>query len=122
MKNIFAAFGCLCLLSMPLVSVSAPVNFYQEDKPKKEIKISMNSSNYREGTTELKILEGFLKQANIKDRYLHSSLNKLSDKYFFFEEATVDEAMEILSIVFDVQFNIKTVGKKKFCFVEPRKK
>ena len=90
-----------------------------EPKPKKEISISLNSSYYRNAK---EVIEGFFKQANIRNKYIDSSLDKADKKNFSFVDFTVDEAIEYLSSKYNVQFNVETIGKKKIYNVEPKKK
>jgi len=90
-----------------------------EPKPKKEISISLNSTYYRNAK---EVIEGFFKQANIKNKYIDSSLDKLEKKNFSFVDFTVDEAVEYLSSKYNVQFSVEMIGKKKIYNVEPKKK
>jgi len=90
-----------------------------EPKPKKEISISLNSSYYRNAK---EVIEGFFKQANIRNKYIDGSLDKADKKNFSFVDFTVDEAIEYLSSKYNVQFNVETIGKKKIYNVEPKKK
>jgi len=90
-----------------------------EPKPKKEISISLNSTYYRNAK---EVIEGFFKQANIRNKYIDSSLDKADKKNFSFVDFTLDEAIEYLSSKYNVQFNVETIGKKKIYNVEPKKK
>ena len=90
-----------------------------EPKPKKEISISLNSSYYRNAK---EVIEGFFKQANIRNKYIDSSLDKADKKNFSFVDFTVDEAVEYLSSKYNVRFTVETIGKKKIYNVEPKKK
>ncbi len=90
-----------------------------EPKSKKEISISLNSSYYRNAK---EVIEGFFKQANIRNKYIDSSLDKAEKKNFSFVDFTVDEAVEYLSSKYNVQFTVETIGKKKIYNVEPKKK
>ena len=90
-----------------------------EPKPKKEISISLNSSYYRNAK---EVIEGFFKQANIRNKYIDSSLDKADKKNFSFVDFTVDEAVEYLSSKYNVQFTVEMIGKKKIYNVEPKKK
>ena len=94
-------------------------NAQDEPKPKKEISISLNSSYYRNAK---EVIEGFFKQANIRNKYIDSSLDKADKKNFSFVDFTVDEAVEYLSSKYNVQFSVETIGKKKIYNVEPKKK
>jgi hypothetical protein len=121
MNNYFVVLGCLFLFSAPIKSFSQPVQpvVQVDEKPKKEILISINSSYYRNAK---EVIEGFFKQANIRNRYIDSSLEKTDKKNFTFVDFTVDEAIEYLSSKYNVQFNVETIGKKKIYNVEPKKK
>ena len=121
MNNIFAILSFFCILPAPLKDFSQPVQFmFQVDeKPKKEILISLNSSFYRNAK---EVVEGFFKQANIRNKYIDSSLEKLDKKNFSFVDFTVDEAVEYLSSKYNVTFTVETIGKKKIYNVEPKKK
>ena len=90
-----------------------------EPKPKKEISISLNSTYYRNAK---EVIEGFFKQANIRNKYIDSSLDKADKKNFSFVDFTLDEAIEYLSSKYNVQFTVETIGKKKIYNVEPKKK
>ena len=90
-----------------------------EPKPKKEISISLNSSYYRNAK---EVIEGFFKQANIRNKYIDSSLDNVDKKNFSFVDFSVDEAIAYLSSKYNVQFNVETIGKKKIYNVEPKKK
>ena len=91
----------------------------RKPKPKKEISISLNSSYYRNAK---EVIEGFFKQANIRNKYIDSSLDKADKKNFSFVDFTVDEAVEYLSSKYNVQFSVEMIGKKKIYNVEPKKK
>ena len=121
MINVFAILSFLCILSAPIKDFSLPVQptFQYDEKPKKEILISLNSTYYRNAK---EVLEGFFKQANIRNKYIDSSLDKLDKKNFSFVDFTIDEAVEYLSSKYNVQFSVETIGKKKIYNVEPKKK
>ena len=90
MKNYSAIIYTLLFFSL-----CGNVNASQEEpKPKKEISISLNSSYYRNAK---EVIEGFFKQANIRNKYIDSSLDKTDKKNFSFVDFTVDEAIEYLS-------------------------
>ena len=67
MNNIFAILSFFCILPTPIKGFSQPVQFmFQVDeKPKKEILISLNSSFYRNAK---EVVEGF-KSKKAKDIY-----------------------------------------------------
>ena len=119
MKNIVAILGCMFAFSLSAVSLSYPVKTYQDEKPKKEILISLNSTYYRNAK---EVLEGFFKQANIRNKYIDSSVDNVDKKNFSFVDFTIDEAMEYLSLKYNVKFTVETIGKKKIYNVEPKKK
>ena len=121
MNNVFAILGCLCIVLSPVESFSRPAQpiFQVDEKPKKEILISLNSTYYRNAK---EVIEGFFKQANIRNKYIDSSLDKLDKKNFSFVDFTIDEAVEYLSSKYNVQFSVETIGKKKIYNVEPKKK
>lgn len=121
MRNVYAILCCLCLLLSPCNVFSYPTNqvVQTDEKPKKEILISLNSSYYRNAK---EVIEGFFKQANIRNKYIDSSLDKADKKNFSFVDFTVDEAIDYLSSKYNVQFVIETIGKKKIYNVEPKKK
>lgn len=122
MNNIFAVFSFLCLLPVPVKELSTP--YQLEEKAKKEIKISMNSNNYKDSKKPFAttVIEGFFLQANIRDKYIDSTLDKMPIKNFSFTDKTIDETIQILSIIFNIKFNVQSIGKDKFYFVEPVKK
>lgn len=121
MNNVFAVIGLMCLVSAPVENLVQPVYsaVQVDEKPKKEVLISLNSSFYRNAK---EVVEGFFKQANIRNKYIDSSLEKLDKKNFSFVDFTVDEAVEYLSSKYNVQFSVETIGKKKIYNVEPKKK
>lgn len=121
MNNVFAVFGLMCFLSAPIENFFIPyqLTMQADEKPKKEILISLNSTYYRNAK---EVVEGFFKQANIRNKYIDSSLEKLDKKNFSFVDFTVDEAVEYLSSKYNVQFTVETIGKKKIYNVEPKKK
>ena len=121
MKKLFIIVGCFCLLSVSSRVFSLPLHpvIQADEKPKKEILISLNSTFYRNAK---EVVEGFFKQANIRNKYIDSSLEKLDKKNFSFVDFTVDEAVEYLSSKYNVQFSVETIGKKKIYNVEPKKK
>lgn len=121
MNNVFAVLSLMCLVPSPVKNPILPVQpvIQADEKPKKEILISINSSFYRNAK---EVVEGFFKQANIRNKYIDSSLEKLDKKNFSFVDFTVDEAVEYLSSKYNVQFSVETIGKKKIYNVEPKKK
>ena len=121
MKNILTVLSFLLILSVPVNVFSQPIqtNLQADEKPKKEILISLNSTYYRNAK---EVIEGFFKQANIRNKYIDSSLEKEDKKNFSFVDFTIDEAIGYLSSKYNVQFTVETLGKKKIYNVEPKKK
>ncbi len=121
MNYVIAVFCLVSLISAPIKDFTHSVSsiLQVDDKTKKEILISINSGFYRNAK---EVVEGFFKQANIKNKYIDSSLEKLDKKNFSFVDFTVDEAVEYLSSKYNVQFSVETIGKKKIYNVEPKKK
>ena len=121
MKNILAVLSFLLVLSAPINVFSKPIkpSLQMDEKPKKEILISLNSTYYRNAR---EVIEGFFKQANIRNKYIDSSLEKEEKKNFSFVDFTIDEAIGYLSSKYNVQFTVETIGKKKIYNVEPEKK
>ena len=106
-------------LTLAFFLLGTASNAQDEPKPKKEISISLNSTYYRNAK---EVIEGFFKQANIKNKYIDSSLDKAEKKNFSFVDFTVDETVEYLSSKYNVQFSVEMIGKKKIYNVEPKKK
>ena len=121
MNNVFAILGCLCVVLSPVECFSQPAQpiVQVDEKPKKEILVSLNSTYYRNAK---EVIEGFFKQANIRNKYIDSSLDKLDKKNFSFVDFTLDEAIGYLSSKYNVEFSVETIGKKKIYNVEPKKK
>ena len=121
MNNLVAVLNCICLLSIPAYSFYQPIqsSILQDEKPKKEILVSISSKFYK---NPVQVIEGFFKQANIRNKYIDSSLDKADKKNFSFVDFTVDEAVEYLSSKYNVQFSVETIGKKKIYNVEPKKR
>ena len=121
MKDVFVILGCLCIVMNPCKVLAHPVTqvVQTDEKPKKEVLISLNSTYYRNAK---EVLEGFFKQANIKNKYIDSALDNVEKKNFSFVDFTLDEAMNYLSSKYNVQFVVETIGKKKIYNVEPKKK
>jgi hypothetical protein len=93
---------------------------YSQDipKPKKEILISINSTYYKNAK---EVVEGFFKQANIRNKSIDSSLEKVDQKNFSFVGFTVEETMEYLSLKYNIVFKVQSVGKNKIYDVEVKK-
>ena len=121
MNRILVILSLLSLVLTPVVVWSKPLttNVQVDEKPKKEILISLNSTYYRNAK---EVIEGFFKQANIRNKYIDSSLDKDDKKNFSFVDFTIDEAIEYLSSKYNVKFTVENIGKKKIYNVEPKKK
>ena len=121
MNRILVILSLLSLVLTPVVVWSKPLtaNVQVDEKPKKEILISLNSTYYRNAK---EVIEGFFKQANIRNKYIDSSLDKEDKKNFSFVDFTIDEAIEYLSSKYNVKFTVENIGKKKIYNVEPKKK
>lgn len=121
MKIMLTVLSFLLVLSAPVNVFSQPIrpSLQADEKPKKEILISLNSTYYRNAK---EVIEGFFKQANIRNKYIDSSLEKEEKKNFSFVDFTIDEAIGYLSSKYNVQFTVETIGKKKIYNVEPKKK
>ncbi len=121
MKNMLTVLSFLLVLGAPVNVFSQPIqpSLQADEKPKKEILISLNSTYYRNAK---EVIEGFFKQANIRNKYIDSSLEKEEKKNFSFVDFTIDEAIGYLSSKYNVQFTVETIGKKKIYNVEPKKK
>jgi hypothetical protein len=87
-------------------------------KPKKENLISINSTYYKNAK---EVVEGFFKQANIRNKSIDSSLEKAEQKNFSFVGFTVEETMEYLSFKYNIVFKVQSIGKNKIYDVEVKK-
>jgi hypothetical protein len=67
------------------------------------------------------VVEGFFKQANIRNKSIDSSLEKVDHKNFSFIGFTVEETMEYLSFKYNIVFKIQSIGKNKIYDVEVKK-
>lgn len=108
----------LALMYVMGLLLLSPTRAQDEPKPKKEIMISINSTYYRNAK---EVLEGFFKQANIKNKSIDSTLDKTDKKNFSFVDFTQEEAMEYLSAKYNIVFNVQSIGKKKIYNVELKK-
>ncbi len=86
--------------------------FSQDQKPKKEILVSISSGYYRNATS---VIEGFFKQANITDFYIDEKIEKMERKNFQFKNKTVDQSVNLLSMFYNIEF--KFTEKKDFVTV-----
>ncbi len=108
------------ILFTVLLFLSLGKHSYSQDipKPKKEILISINSTYYKNAK---EVVEGFFKQANIKNKSIDSSLEKAEQKNFSFVGFTIEETMEYLSSKYNIVFKVQSIGKNKIYDVEVKK-
>ena len=121
MNNLFFVLGFLSTLAAPLDNYSQPVQpyFQVDEKPKKEILISIRSKFYR---NPVEVIEGFFKQAGIYDFSIEDNekLEKMDVGNFQFKNKTVDQSMKRLSSEYKIVFEIEEVGKDKVYKVKMR--
>jgi hypothetical protein len=121
MNKVLIVFGCLCLLPVQSQAFSQPIQpvFQQDEKPKKEILISIRSKFYR---NPVEVIEGFFKQAGIYDFSIEDNekLEKMDVGNFQFKNKTVDQSMKRLSSEYKIVFEIEEVGKDKVYKVKMR--
>ena len=60
--------------------------FCQDQKPKKEILVSISSNYYKNANG---VIEGFFKQANITDFFIDEKIEKIERKNFQFKNKTI---------------------------------
>ena len=121
MNNYFVVLSCLCLLSAPVKAFSQPIQpiVQVDEKPKKEILISIRSKFYR---NPVQVIEGFFKQAGIYDFSIEDDekLEKMDVGNFQFKNKTVDQAIKRLSSEYKIVFEVEEVGKDKVYKVKMR--
>lgn len=122
MNNVLAILSLVVLFSTPVSVLAAPVNItqeQQEDKPKKEVLISIRSKYYR---NPVQVIEGFFKQANIYDFSIEDDekLEKMDVGNFQFKNKTIDQAIKRLSAEYKIVFEVEEVGKDKVYKVKMR--
>lgn len=122
MNNVLAILSLVVLFSTPVNVLAAPVNItqaQQEDKPKKEVLISIRSKYYR---NPVQVIEGFFKQANIYDFSIEDSekLEKMDVGNFQFKNKTIDQTIKRLSAEYKIVFEVEEVGKDKVYKVKMR--
>lgn len=83
----------------------------EEDKPKKEILISMRSNFYQNASS---VIESVFKQANINDFSIDEKVKDIKAKNIQFRNKTLSQSLDILSKFYNVKFEIADVGKDKF--------
>lgn len=122
MNNFFTVLGLLMFISTPMKNYAFPIPTTQEasqDKPKKEILISIRSKFYR---NPAQVIEGFFKQANIYDFSIEDNekLEKMDVGNFQFKNKTIDQAIKRLSAEYKIVFEVEEVGKDKIYKVKMR--
>jgi hypothetical protein len=122
MNKVLAILSLVVLFSTPVMSLAAPINTIQaqqEDKPKKEVLISIRSKYYR---NPVQVIEGFFKQANIYDFSIEDDekLEKMDVGNFQFKNKTIDQAIKRLSAEYKIVFEVEEVGKDKVYKVKMR--
>jgi hypothetical protein len=119
MNNVFFVLGFLSTLAAPLNNYSKPVQpvIQVEDKPKKEILININSTFYKDPS---QVVEGVFKQARIYDFTIDEKVKEIKNKNIQFKNKTVQQALDILSKLYNVSFKVEEIGKEKFYSVETR--
>ena len=83
----------------------------EEEKPKKEILISMRSNFYQNASS---VIESVFKQANINDFSIDEKVKDIKAKNIQFRNKTLSQSLDILSKFYNVKFEITDVGKDKF--------
>ena len=119
MNNVFFVLGFLSTLAAPLNNYSKPVQpvIQVEDKPKKEILININSTFYKDPS---QVVEGVFKQARIYDFTIDVNVKEIKNKNIQFKIKSVQQALDILSKLYNVSFKVEEIGKEKFYSVETR--
>lgn len=121
MNKLFAVLSCICVLSVSSFSFSQPIqlSILQDEKPKKEILVSISSKYYK---NPVQVIEGFFKQANIYDFSIldNEKLRKMDVGNFQFRNITIDQAIKRLSSEYKIVFEIEEVGKDKVYKVKMR--
>jgi hypothetical protein len=119
MNNLFFVLGFISTLAAPLNNYSQPVQpvFQVEEKTKKEILISINSTFYKDPS---QVVEGVFKQARIYDFTIDEKVKEIKNKNIQFKNKTVQQALDILSKLYNVSFKVEEIGKEKFYSVETR--
>ena len=119
MNNLFFVLSFLSTLAAPLNSYTQPVQpvFQVEEKTKKEILISINSTYYK---NPAQVVEGVFKQARIYDFTIDEKVKEMKNKNIQFKNKTVQQALDILSKLYNITFKIEEIGKEKFYSVETR--
>lgn len=119
MNNLFFVLGFLSTLAAPLNNYSQPVYaiIQEDEKPKKEILISINSTYYK---NPAQVVEGVFKQAKIYDFTIDDKVKDIKNKNIQFRNKTVQQTLDILSKLYNISFKVEEVGKEKFYSVEVR--
>lgn len=119
-NKFFALSGLFLFITAPITTLSATTSYTQEvvqEKPKKEILISINSTYYKNPS---QVIEGLFKQARIYDFTIDEKVKDIKNKNIQFKNKTVQQALDILSKLYNISFKVEEIGKEKFYSVETR--
>lgn len=113
MNNLVAVLGCFLLFSNPTKNHTFDsIGIFQSDeKPKKEILISIRSNYYQDANS---VIEAVFKQANILDFSIDEKVKEIKSKNIQFKNKTLMQTFEILSKFYNIKFEITEIGKDKF--------
>ena len=113
MNNLFAFLTCLGLFTAPyhFYTPSMQSVFQTDEKPKKEILISIRSNYYQDANS---VIEAVFKQANILDFSIDEKVKEIKSKNIQFKNKTLLQTFEILSKFYNIKFEITEIGKEKF--------
>ena len=120
MNKFFALLGLFLIITASNTCLSAPKIINQEvvqEKTKKEILISINSTYYKNPS---QVIEGLFKQAKIYDFTIDEKVKDLKNKNIQFKNKTLQQALDILSKLYNISFKVEEIGKEKFYSVETR--
>lgn len=120
MNKIFAILGLAVIISAPIKNYAASIPITTQagdEKPKKEILVSINSTFYKNPS---QVVEGVFKQAGIYDFTIDEKVKDLKNKNIQFKNKTVQQALDILSRLYNITFKVEEIGKDKFYTVEAR--
>jgi hypothetical protein len=119
MNNLFFVLGFISTLAAPLNNYSHTFQsgFQVQEIPKKEILISTNSTYYK---NPAQVVEGVFKQARIYDFTIDEKVKEIKNKNIQFKNKTVQQALDILSKLYNISFKVEEIGKEKFYSVETR--
>lgn len=113
MNNLFAFLTCFGLLISPhnFHTINAYPVSQSDEKPKKEILISIRSNYYKDANS---VIEAVFKQANILDFSIDEKVKEIKSKNIQFKNKTLMQTFEILSKFYNIKFEITEIGKDKF--------